>query len=614
MGRKQVEANIKALGGKTSASVTAKTTHLLATSDELKKKTAKIIQAQGKDVPIVEEGFLEACKQNGSLVDESSYLLDGGGGTKRKAPAKAAPAAKKAKAATKKAPPKKAAAPAPAPASSGGGGHSVHPMCPQKGSIVSDLQVTLNQTNIGDNNNKFYIIQGVKSGSGLYLFTHWGRVGYGGQQACKPQGDVATLQKEFEKTFKTKTGNAWNDKANFVPKNKKYEIVETATAADVKQNASDNDARKQNSKDKKAKEKASTAKSKLDSQTQDLVSWILDEDMFKSQMAELDFDVNKCPLGALTKAQVKKGYAVLADLDKALKKGDTKKMETLSSSFYQLIPHAFGMRRPPVINTAEMLKAKYDLVSVLNDVEIAQGIQNAADDDDDDSHPLDKKYGQLNTDLKLVKPASKVFKTIKKYTDATMSSWRKIAIQNVWEVDREGEGARFDEHDDLDNRKLLWHGTNVAVVAAILKTGLRIMPTAASGSRVGRGIYLASENGKSAMYTRTQQMPNGETHGIMFLCEAALGNIKEITRDEWFEEDHLKKGGKLDGFDSVLAKGRTEPDEAADTTITLDKKKVVVPQGKPKQTGLTTSFGESEYLVYRESQARIRYILRVKFN
>lgn len=45
---------------------------------------------------------------------------------------------------------------------------------------------------------------------------------------------------------------------------------------------------------------------------------------------------------------------------------------------------------------------------------------------------------------------------------------------------------------------MLWHGTNVAVVAAILKSGLRIMPH--SGGRVGRGIYFASENAKSAGY------------------------------------------------------------------------------------------------------------------
>lgn len=60
------------------------------------------------------------------------------------------------------------------------------------------------------------------------------------------------------------------------------------------------------------------------------------------------------------------------------------------------------------------------------------------------------------------------------------------------------QGERFSENDSLENRRLLWHGTNIAVVAAILKSGLRIMPH--SGGRVGRGIYFASENSKSACY------------------------------------------------------------------------------------------------------------------
>lgn len=60
------------------------------------------------------------------------------------------------------------------------------------------------------------------------------------------------------------------------------------------------------------------------------------------------------------------------------------------------------------------------------------------------------------------------------------------------------QGERFSENDSLENRRLLWHGTNIAVVAAILKSGLRIMPH--SGGRVGSGIYFASENSKSACY------------------------------------------------------------------------------------------------------------------
>lgn len=60
------------------------------------------------------------------------------------------------------------------------------------------------------------------------------------------------------------------------------------------------------------------------------------------------------------------------------------------------------------------------------------------------------------------------------------------------------QDERFKAHSLLEHRRLLWHGTNVAVVAAILKSGLRIMPH--SGGRVGKGIYFASENSKSACY------------------------------------------------------------------------------------------------------------------
>ena len=64
------------------------------------------------------------------------------------------------------------------------------------------------------------------------------------------------------------------------------------------------------------------------------------------------------------------------------------------------------------------------------------------------------------------------------------------------------KGERFSANNNIKHRKLLWHGTDVAVVAAILKSGLRIMPH--SGGRVGKGIYFASENEKSACYGKTR--------------------------------------------------------------------------------------------------------------
>jgi Poly(ADP-ribose) polymerase, regulatory domain len=40
----------------------------------------------------------------------------------------------------------------------------------------------------------------------------------------------------------------------------------------------------------------------------------------------------------------------------------------------QIIPHAFGFRRPPVLNTLQAINAKVDMCNVLSDIEIAQGM------------------------------------------------------------------------------------------------------------------------------------------------------------------------------------------------------------------------------------------------
>ena len=83
---------------------------------------------------------------------------------------------------------------------------------------------------------------------------------------------------------------------------------------------------------------------------------------------------------------------------------------------------------------------------------------------------------------------------------------------------------------------------------------------------------------------------------------------------------------------SCLAVGNTEPDAANNITVKFDGKDVVVPQGPVKPNplvaekcgeGSSSSFAQSEYLVYREDQVRIsddlphqvtiRYVLKMRF-
>ena len=89
----------------------------------------------------------------------------------------------------------------------------------------------------------------------------------------------------------------------------------------------------------------------------------------------------------------------------------------------------------------------------------------------------------------------------------------------------------------------------------------------------------------------------------MFLVEAALGSPFEITQDD----PSLVQAPA--GFDSVLAKGRKAPPK--DSEFNIDGKTVMVPQGKPQPVygASCSSFEDNEFLIYAESQHRIRYIL-----
>ena len=51
--------------------------------------------------------------------------------------------------------------------------------------------------------------------------------------------------------------------------------------------------------------------SKLDSNVQDLIEFIFDEKMMAASVVAVGYDVNKMPLGELSRETVLKGYAIL---------------------------------------------------------------------------------------------------------------------------------------------------------------------------------------------------------------------------------------------------------------------------------------------------------------
>lgn len=410
---------------------------------------------------------------------------------------------------------------------------------------------------------------------------------------------------DFKKKFKSKTSHAWEgNQATYAGgKKNKYSVIYESYGSSSQSSklteagiGGDHD-----------EEPVVYAEPEVTGVLAKFVEFITDSNMWKGQLSALGVDTSKMPLGDISERTVEAGFQALLAVEAHLKGQTTGDLGHLCSQFYTYIPHAFGRQRPPTL-TLDDIQNKKDMLNVLSDVGAA--VRSAAKSKSKRKKGaatqqaiIDVQYNSIGCSLEPVAPDSDAFEMIVNYTKNTQGA-RKCEVIEAFEVQREDDFSSFDA---MENRKLLWHGTNVAVVAAILKSGLRIMPM--SGGRVGSGIYLASENGKSAGYVTAQ----GHT-GVMFLCEAVLGRQRIVNKDGqigWTEKDPCKKA-----FDSVLAIGRTEPDPKDDTEVIMDGNPVIVPQGKvianPDLKG-PSDFAQSEYLVYNETQCRIRYVLKMNF-
>jgi len=393
----------------------------------------------------------------------------------------------------------------------------------------------------------------------------------------------------FSKKYREKTANKWGEK-NFVAKTKKYTRIQIDHDVAVKQLFKNSGIKT---------EAIQYLPSKLHPKTKELMEVLFSSDTRDDALAAFDLDLKRLPLGVPSQQQIQAGVLILADIEKKLNGGlISDSYDELSSRFYSAIPHSFHRgQRPPVINNQVSLQHRFDMCNVLLDMFTQNETVREVEEKQSVKHvpyPADSHYETLHAKLDYIDHGMAEWKTIQNYFDATK---RSGVLIDAWRVNRDGEGQRFSKFDGLENRRLLWHGTNIAVVAPILTSGLRIMPH--SGGRVGAGIYLASMQEKSAQYTR-----GSNKFACMFLCEGALGKAHVIEDDDW----SIKKPPP--GYDSVLAIGRISPKTWKD--IQVEEKNVSVPQSGPVDQSENSSFHHDEFLVYDEGQVRIRYVLTVK--
>jgi len=481
--------------------------------------------------------------------------------------------------------------------------------CPHKDSYHvyvegSDIwDVMLNQTNIQNNNNKYYLIQLLEadSGSKFAIWMRWGRIGYSGQTSWTIQHSLDAAKNVFTKKFTDKTKNDWEDRAEFEKYNGKYDLVKMDySAGETKEDEVDSKPSIKSEPDVKKELPVST----LESQVQDLIKLICDISTMEQSVVEMEYDTKKAPLGKITTEQIKAGYEALKRISDCIDKGKKSGGEITQAcnDFYTRIPHEFGFRVPPMINTQAMVKQKIGLLEALSDIQVALKMLSTLTDDN--VNPVDAKYNQLKVDIKHLEKDNAERKIIEESIITTQGPTHSNYSMEIMDVFKLHKQHEHDEFMDVGNKKLLFHGSRLSNWAGILGQGLRIAPPEApvTGYMFGKGVYFADCSSKSANYCFTNR---SNKIGLMLICEVSLGNQNKLLNSD-YNADKLPAG-----CHSVLGAGKLEPSGATQLGDS------VMPTGKTKKTGVNGSgfvLQYNEFIVYKTKQIKMKYLAKIQFN
>lgn len=344
-------------------------------------------------------------------------------------------------------------------------------------------------------------------------------------------------------------------------------------------------------------------KTKLSPAVYELMEMIFDTKQMETMMIGCDLDVKQMPLGKVSAKQIQLAMTTLKEISCLIQQnGSIGQLREASNRFYTLIPHAFSVERPPVIDSIVDVNAKNEMLESLSNMELIYGFLNQSTGEK--INPMDACYQKLNADIIHIDKNSHEFEYlcgIVRNTHGATHTLFTLEVLDIFKVMRYGESERFTWH--IQNHAILWHGSRLMNFVSILTNGLKVAPPCApkTGYMFGKGIYFADVVTKSANYCATSRTNNT---GLMLLCQVALGkmqklkianhNINNIPNAEWQSTGGVGINCPMDwrSIDGVTA-----------------------PFGNIQRyiNGIS-SLIYNEYVVYDPQQVQIKYLFKMKFN
>lgn len=433
------------------------------------------------------------------------------------------------------------------------------------------------------NSNKFYVAEVDSNSKGEYRFlATYGRVGSKGQICAKAFNSLSAAKSAMQ----TKV----NEK-----KKKGYVQVDMAVGTQGSEQAKNRincdgtgvGTTSKSNNDSKDKKTIHVNKIKLADNIVDLILRIYEE-ANSAVLRTATGSATKTgasPLGNLGINTINDGRLILsqiAQIQKGRKLGELNNWEVrditqLAIKYYTIIPHVVSSKidmQYMLTDLTTNLDREFDILQLYED---SLRVLSTMDLD----APLERKYKDLNCNLTTVN--DETWKRVEKFIRSTALPQHhgyNLNVRNVVGVNQL-KAPEFDGH--YGNIQELFHGSRSANIVGILSSHLRLPNTLSAGihktgAMFGDGIYFASNSTKSANYSFGSWGGGRNRHNsaYLFIADVALGKQK-IYHDAC---SYLRKAP--DGYDSVW--------------------------GKP--TGHSW-LKNHEYIIYRENQCKIKYIVEV---
>nr|XP_040569948.1 LOW QUALITY PROTEIN: poly [ADP-ribose] polymerase tankyrase-like [Lepeophtheirus salmonis] len=438
------------------------------------------------------------------------------------------------------------------------------------------------------------------------LFTNWGRWGDVGNYQNTPFGRPEQAICEFEKIFKSKTGNDWSNRHEFVPKLNKYRQLDIKSFI-------------KKSRPKIMFDLMTDLPSKLPEEVQTSIKHISNVAMYKNAYYNLGIDDHVIPFGQISRTNIQKAKTLLEEIQtlilekKGLKDindepsktrlhGIYADIQNKSNEYFYLMPKR-NVSNTKIVNTNGICsQSEIRITSYLLEFEFAERVLLGAQYRKKEINPLDYIYNALSVELTPMKADDYMSNFILKYMYRSNGAKNKHQVDAIFKVSRKGNNSMAVDEFSGAPPKLLWHGTKCINLLSILNGGLVINPPYAerSGDTFGRGIYTADVYDKSFGYC-----DQNSRYSYMFLCKAALG--KTFERDDWRKNNENSK----DVFNSTSILGLYEPLSRDELYL---RNGVRIPTGKITEhvTNKYRCFNYNEFIIKEESRLSTDYLVRIK--